>query len=111
MTDTPPKDPVWETAMDWLFRVQAAPDAAEVHQALAVWLGEAPEHLRAYRKAEKVWGMAGTVMSSPEFDCPIPQAALLAAPLPPARRNRRWLRRTGIGSALAACLLLVALLD
>ncbi len=119
MTDIPPplhrKDPAWEAAMDWLFRVQESPDDVEVQQALSAWLREAPEHLRAYRKAEKVWGLAGTVMSSPTFDCEIPPsppvlpAATLLLPRP--RQRRRWLRRTGIGGALAACLLVLGLLD
>ncbi|WP_175653171.1 FecR family protein [Pseudomonas sp. Marseille-P9899] len=117
MTDTPPearaKDPVWEAALDWLFRVQELPDDADLQQALLAWLTAAPEHQRAYRKAEKVWGLSGTVMNNPDFECPLPAAApaTMAAPAQlPSRRRRGW-RRGAIGTAVAACALVVALLD
>ena len=113
MTDTPPaaraKDPVWEAALDWLFRLQESPDDDDLQQALSAWLGESPEHQRAWRKAGKVWGLSGALMNSPDFECPLPPASVIPLAAPPRRRH--WLRRVGIGSAVAACALLASLLD
>ena len=93
------KDPVWEAALDWLLREQADPVA------LQTWLDAAPEHLHAYRKAQKVWGLSGQVMNQAGFDCPLP---------PPAatRRSRRGgLRHWLVASAVAACAVLLVLPD
>ncbi|MHC8286124.1 FecR family protein [Pseudomonas sp. XS1P51] len=100
-----PKDPVWETALDWLLRVQENPHDSALQQGLQTWLEGSPDRLRAYRKAEKVWRLSGQLMDHPTFDCPLP--APTAAPV----RRRQWLRRVVISSAVAACAIVMVLPD
>lgn len=90
---------MWEAALDWLLREPNDP------QALQAWLDAAPEHAQAYRKAQKVWGLSGQVMSRPTFDCPLPPPAVAS------RSRRRGLRRWLLASAVAACAVLLVLPD
>lgn len=113
MTDLPAAkagDPVWEAALDWLFLVQESPDDPALRARLQAWLDAGEAHRRAWAKAQKVWNMSGVVMTSPGFECPLPAVATPAPRVEVAPR-RRWLRRTGLGSAIAACALLATLLD
>ncbi|MVV51801.1 DUF4880 domain-containing protein [Pseudomonas sp. PB120] len=96
---------MWETALDWLLRVQETPHDAALQHALNTWLEDSPDHLRAYRKAEKVWRLSGQLMSSPAFDSRLPALAA------PPNRRRRWLRRVIASSAVAACAVLLVLPD
>ena len=100
-----PGDPVWETALDWFLRVQENPADQALHDELQAWLEASPAHLRAYRKAEKVWRISGQLMSSPLLDCPLP------APITPPGARRRWLRRMVVSGAVAACAMLLVLPD
>ncbi|GGU52686.1 iron dicitrate transporter FecR [Pseudomonas laurentiana] len=100
-----PKDPVWEMALDWLLRMQEQPGDPVLHRRLHTWLEASPAHLRAYRKAEKVWRMSGQLMNSPLLDCSLP------APANPPRARRHWLRRRVVSSAVAACAMLLVLPD
>lgn len=54
-------DPVWQAALDWLMRVQAAPNDVLLSEALKEWLAASESHMRAYHKAEKVWRLTGDV--------------------------------------------------
>ena len=83
--------PVWDRALDWLLRVEAAPGDRVVRAQRDAWLAEHASHAAAYRQAERVWRLTGTVPS-------------------PARPigSVRW-RRGGLAltvAALAACLAL-----
>lgn len=93
------QDPVWEAALDWLLNEPGDPAA------LQAWLDAAPEHLRAYHKAQKVWGLSGQVMNKPGFDCPLPPPARVS------RTRRRGFRQWLVASAVAACAVLLGLPD
>jgi transmembrane sensor len=61
VTDGPDEttDPVWDEAVTWLLRRQAAPDDAAVAAGLAQWIAASEAHARAYERAERVWQLAG----------------------------------------------------
>ncbi|HRJ61537.1 MAG TPA: DUF4880 domain-containing protein, partial [Azospirillaceae bacterium] len=52
-------DPVWREALDWLMRVQAAPDDDALALRRDQWLNKSDAHAKAYRKAERVWRLTG----------------------------------------------------
>ncbi|MBU2091878.1 MAG: FecR family protein [Alphaproteobacteria bacterium] len=89
-------DPVWQQALDWLFRLDAAPGDAALRAAFDAWLQADPRHAANWRRASETWAAMGTV--------------------PPAHRHQwhgarsRTQRplRAGIlaATALAACLAL-----
>lgn len=94
-------DPAWEQALDWLMRIQAAPDDETVRQACKNWVLENAAHARAYRKAEKVWRLTGAV---PAAFPAMPVSGPARSSAPPARGRRRVL--PAVAAALAACLVL-----
>ncbi|WP_273825891.1 MULTISPECIES: FecR family protein [Pseudomonas] len=104
-------DPVWNTALDWLERVQQAPDDTALQAACAAWQAAAPEHAAAWRKAERVWRLGGGL--SPRYAghwSPAPKAARQPpAAAQPIRRTPRTRRRAWIGTAVAAVLVLALL--
>ena len=61
MTEGPDEtaDPVWDEAVTWLLRQQAAPDDAAVAAGLAQWIAASEAHARAYERAARVWRLAG----------------------------------------------------
>lgn len=91
-------DPVWERALDWLLRVQAAPGDAELSRQRDLWLAENGDHAKAYRKAEKVWRITGDV-------APASPVHGVSAPVGAAPRVRRGVVLSA--AAMAACLALV----
>jgi transmembrane sensor len=94
----PPQDfsagtggPVWDRALDWLLRIEAAPEDRLLRGQRDAWLAAHESHVAAYRQAERVWRLTGAV----------PPAARPTRPV-------RW-RRGGlalVAAALAACLVL-----
>lgn len=90
-------DPVWREALDWLMRVQAAPDDAGLALRRDQWLNKSDAHAEAYRKAGRVWRLTGDV--APAF------SARASAPHPGDASSRP--RRLFIGAALAACIALM----
>lgn len=90
-------DPVWREALDWLMRVQAAPQDAGLALRRDQWLNRSDAHADAYRKAEKVWRLTGDV--APAF------SARPSAARPGKTKNQP--RRLFIGAALAACIALM----
>lgn len=90
-------DPVWREALDWLMRVQAAPDDAGLALRRDQWLNKSDAHAEAYRKAGRVWRLTGDV--APAF------SARPGAPHPGDASSRP--RRLFIGAALAACIALM----
>lgn len=83
-----------DEALDWLMRVQQAPQDADLRAQLADWCSVDEANAKAYRKAERVWQLTGQL-------APASAAPLTPAPRPMARprRTRRW-----VAAALAACL-------
>ena len=82
---------VWDRALDWLLRIEAAPGDRLLRAQRDAWLAEQPSHAAAYRQAERVWRLTGA-----------------ASPATGPSRPVRW-RRGGLAlaaAALAACLVL-----
>lgn len=118
-------DPIREEALDWLLRVEAAPDAEEVRSALQAWRGQSPAHEKAWQRVAQVWRLARylppdytervrvTPASAPR---PEPDTGSPRRDLPRDNGYRlgasggRVLsrHRVAVGAALAACLLVVA---
>ena len=44
MTDRPPPNPIWETALDWLPLIQENPDDPELNGRLNHWRASAHQH-------------------------------------------------------------------
>ena len=106
MTDRPPPNPIWETALDWLLLIQENPDDPELNGRLNHWRASAPEHDAAYRKALKVWSLSGEALSLPVATEPAPIPMPTPTALrPPARLSRR--KRALVGAAVAASALLM----
>jgi transmembrane sensor len=81
--------PAWDHALDWLLRVEAAPEDRLLRGQRDAWLAAHESHATAYRQAERVWRLTGAV----------PPAARSSRPV-------RW-RPGGLAlAALAACLML-----
>jgi transmembrane sensor len=81
--------PVWDRALDWLLRVEAAPRDRLLLAERDAWLAEHASHAAAYRQAEQLWRLTGAVPST-------------------ARSPAGW-RRGGlalVAAALAVCLML-----
>ena len=104
MTDRPPPNPIWETALDWLLLIQENPDDPELNGRLNHWRASAPEHDAAYRKALKVWSLSGEALSLPVATEPAPMP-MPTALRPPTRLSRR--KRALVGAAVAASALLM----
>ena len=104
MTEKPPPNPIWETALDWLLLIQENPHDPELAARLNHWRASAPEHDAAYRKALKVWSLSGEALSLPVATEPMPTPTPTALS-PPARLSRR--KRALVGAAVAASALLM----
>lgn len=98
-------------AIDWLLRIDAAPDDAAARVERDAWLHQSEAHAEAYRRAEQTWQLAGDVPPVHAHRWPgKARAAPRTAPTTviqagPARRRRgpAW----GVAAAvLAACLAL-----
>lgn len=106
MTDRPPPNPIWETALDWLLLIQENPNDPELNARLNHWRASAPEHDAAYRKALKVWSLSGEALSLPVATEPAPMPMPMPTALrPPPRLSRR--KRALVGAAVAASALLM----
>lgn len=87
-----PPDPLTREAIDWLIRLDEAPDDAALRAAAEAWRRAAPERALAWTRAEKAWAWLGD-------PAPDPVASVRA----PA--GRRWL--AGAAAAIAAALLML----
>ena len=83
-----------DDALDWLMRVQQAPLDADLRTQLAHWCALDEANAKAYRKAERVWQLAGQVAPSTVLQLPQPLRSVTRP-----RRVRRW-----AAAAIAACL-------
>ena len=93
------QDPIWEAAMDWLFRLQAQPNDSALQAACDRWQAEHPDHQRAWKKVQRVWQLTGQLQVSER------------APSPPTntRRSNR-LRLLAVAATLVLTTLLAHLL-
>lgn len=108
MTDKPPPNLIWETALDWLLLIQEKPGDPDLTQRLNQWRNSAPEHEAAWRKAQKVWSLSGEALSLPnEATCGTVHVTPPTSA--PHRFSRR--RRSLIGAAAAACAVFMLLPD
>lgn len=87
-----PPDPLTREAIDWLIRLDEAPDDADLRAAAEKWRRAAPERALAWSRAEKAWAWLGD---------PVPD------PVAPVQvsTGRRWL--AGAAAAIAAALLVL----
>ena len=108
MTDKPPANLIWETALDWLLLIQENPHDADLARRLNDWRASAAEHDAAWRKAQKVWQLSGAALSLPsEPAAGTPQIEPRTfSPRHFSRRKRSW-----IGAAAAACVVMLLLPD
>ena len=104
MTDKPPANLVWETALDWLLLIQQNPHDPELNRRLNDWRASAPEHDAAWRKAQKVWQLSGAALN-------LPNATSAAAPTTPAPRRFSRRQHSWMGVAAAACAVCMLLPD
>lgn len=103
MTSADPASSRRDQALDWLLRVQQAPDDIQLRAELAQWCASDVANAEAYGKAERVWRLTAQLTPTSAAQWPLPVTSNPVS-LPPAarptRRRRRWL-----GAAVAACLL------
>jgi len=119
-------NPIQEEALDWLLRVEAAPDDGAVRSALQAWRRQSPAHESAWQTVTQVWRLAGDlppdyadqVRATPAFGPTFkPDGAADRRRLPRGNGYRRAAsgrrvparRRFAMGAAVAAfvaCLLL-----
>lgn len=95
-----------EAAMDWLLRLDAAPQDRALREAVNAWITADDSHARAWEQAQRAWQLVGEV--PPRFVTTAPVAGPVTAPLV-ATRARRRRRQRFAAAALAACLLLALL--
>lgn len=108
MTTDDQTERLLEEAMDWLLRLQAAPDDPTVQAAAADWAAADPAHGLAWAQAQKTWSLIGAAP-------PVHAAHWGKSPASPANAapnpgKRTKAGRFGVGlaaAALAACLLLL----
>ena len=93
-------DPIREEALDWLLKVEAAPDDEDLKSALAAWRGTSEQHERAYRSVARMWRLAGELAPDPAR--PAPERPQRVA------RSRRSRPMAVAAAALAACLTIYA---
>ena len=93
-------DPIREEALDWLLKVEAAPDDEDLKSALAAWRGTSEQHERAYRSVARMWRLAGDLAPDPAR--PAPERPQRVA------RSRRSRPMAVAAAALAACLTIYA---
>ena len=59
------KDLIEEEALDWLMRIESAPEDNALRDALAAWRREAVRHEKAYARVERVWRLAAALPREP----------------------------------------------
>lgn len=93
-------DPIREEALDWLLRVEDAPNDETLHAGLAAWRARSDAHEAAYRSVARVWRLAEELPRDHTQDA--------AAARPRARRGVvRFAVAASVVAALAACLLMI----
>lgn len=104
-----------EAAADWMIRLNAAPEDAELARAFEAWLASAPEHQRAFDAQCRLWNLLGEVKDQPALGArpsrlssqPHPRRAPDRPHRAPVRRGR--IAAFALSGALAAGLALLLL--
>ncbi|MBF6031258.1 FecR family protein [Pseudomonas sp. P115] len=87
-----------DQALDWLLRVQQAPQDADLQVQLAQWCAIDEANAKAYRKAQRMWQLTGQLAPTTAQQWPTPVTPI-TRPIARPRRTRRW-----VAAAIAACL-------
>lgn len=87
-----------DQALDWLLRVQQAPQDADLQAQVAHWCALDEANAKAYRKAQRMWQLTGQLAPTTAEQWPKPVTPI-ARPAARPRRTRRW-----VSAAIAACL-------
>lgn len=95
-----------DEALDWLLRLQQAPENAALQAAFEQWCDADEANAKAFRKAERVWRLTGQVAPTTREQWPTPEITPVPTPVVSLesrrpRRTARWL-----GAAMAACLII-----
>lgn len=87
-------DPLLTDAMDWLLRLEEAPEDTGLSAAAEAWAATSPAHMRAWSRARRAWELTGAVPPV-HVAAWVPGAALppplSTRPLQPLARGRRRL--------------------
>ena len=72
------QDPIREAALDWLLRIEAAPDDSDLRVAALAWRRKSPAHETAWQSVTRAWRLAGDL--PPDYaertrDGPFPEAS------------------------------------
>jgi transmembrane sensor len=104
MTTGDPPDRTFETAMDWLLRLQAAPGDSSLRAAVDAWCRANPAHAHAWARAQETWNAVGDVAPAHVAEWPTkkPPVQPIANASPAHTRARLILP----AAAIAACLVL-----
>ncbi|MGF6097768.1 FecR family protein [Pseudomonas sp. 18175] len=92
-----------DQALDWLLRVQQAPQDADLQAQLARWCALDEANAKAYRKAQRMWQLTGQLAPTTAPQWPKPVVHAIARPVARPRRTRRW-----VAAAIAACLVVAS---
>lgn len=98
MTSADPVSSRRDQALDWLLRMQQAPDDAQLRAELAQWCAGDAANAEAYGKAERMWRLTGQLAPATTAQWPKP-APVVPLPVRQSHKRRWWL-----GAAVAACL-------
>lgn len=106
MTTSDSADPLTREAIDWLMRLEEAPNDTALQAAAEAWREAGPDHALAWTRAEKAWRWLGDPTPDP-VERPGTLAPTPASHAPRKRRlaGRRW--AAGIVGAIAAALMLL----
>jgi transmembrane sensor len=106
MTISNSGDPLTKEAIDWLMRLEEAPDDIELQAAARAWREANPEHAMAWGKAERAWRwLADPKPDAVEHPPLFPSTPVGHRPQGRWSTGRRW--TVAVAGAIAACLMLL----
>lgn len=95
--------------MDWLLKVEDAPNDPTLQVALSVWRMQSPDHEKAYRSVERMWRVSGG-LESDDTATVVAMPGRAASDAPAVRpRSPRRIAASVVALGIAACLLLAIL--
>lgn len=106
MTTSKPADPLTQEAIDWLMRIEDAPNDVALRAAAEAWRQAGPDRALAWKRAERAWRWLADPTADPvlrpRHADSTPAVPHLAMGWP---AGRRWL--AGTAGAIAAALMLL----